>query len=233
MNSKNLIIIGLLLFTLTLFGQNNSGKAIYNVTRIAKEAQDMAVMYGGEIQKSLEDILDSDFEVLFKNSQLLYKREKKMIVRKTGIVINFADIDVMGNDSLFSNLKSKKFIHKRLFNGEKMYMIEDYLPNIKWQIHNDVKIINGFKCRKATALVKANDFFGEDTKIIAWFTENKTIVFPDKFFGLNGTIVELTTGTIIYKLKSLEFKSDIKISVPKIESSISQKKLMEFVKSVS
>ncbi|WP_298753996.1 GLPGLI family protein [uncultured Psychroserpens sp.] len=222
MKSKFCSTLLISFFILNIGAQNKSGKAVYHVKR------DTEVSAGGMfISKEMDELIyemsNADYEVLFSNNIISFKREKPIVSKNTRININFADLEVTGSDILFSNLKSKNFIHKKLFNGSKLYLIEDDLPKIEWKIHNVEKEIDGYKCKKATATLKANEYFLKDTKVIAWFVENKTIVFPSKYFGLNGTIVELTTNDFNYKLKSLEFGDEIEIVSPKEGVSISQK----------
>ncbi|WP_299272602.1 GLPGLI family protein [uncultured Psychroserpens sp.] len=206
----------------TVCAQEKSGKAVYHVKRDTKVSEG-SMFISNEMDELIYEMSNADYEVLFNGNTMSFKREKLIVSKNNRININFADLEVTGSDTLFSNLKSKNFVHKKLFNGSKLYSIEDDLPKIEWKIHNVEKEIDGYKCKKATATLKANEYFLKDTEATAWFVENKTIVFPSKYFGLTGTIVELTVNDFNYKLKSLEFYDEVEIVSPKEGMPISQK----------
>lgn len=96
----------------------------------------------------------------------------------------------------FANEK-KLFIKQRLVN---IYLMEEPLPLIDWNISSDTASYSGLKCQKATAHFKGRDY-------TAWFCPD--IPFPGgpwKLNGLPGLIIEAydRNKEVVFKFNGLE-----------------------------
>lgn len=139
---------------------------------------------------------------------------------------NKSDDQIAGNATNKSETSykvSNKFIDKwyykdfnknellfNIYSGREFYG-KDNLLDWNWQITNETKEINGFKCIKATS-----DAFGYF--FTAWFTEDISInAGPEKFDGLPGLILYVGTAYYEYFATSVRIeKSLISIGVPQM-----------------
>lgn len=107
---------------------------------------------------------------------------------------------------------------------ERNYTVIDKKPNLKWQIHDEFKTIEGIRCQKAQGYFRGRNY-------IAWFSESIPIPSgPWKLGGLPGLIIEAYDTN---KEVNFLFKSYIKNSKKEEEIHISYDdtalKIKEFV----
>jgi len=68
--------------------------------------------------------------------------------------------------------------------SEKTFLVQDSIPKLQWHIHDEVRIIAGYPCRKAMAKFK------DSVVIVAYFTEQLYApIGPESITGLPGTIL--------------------------------------------
>ncbi len=107
------------------------------------------------------------------------------------------------NEEIIKNLGTKKMqVDARV--GIRYFHTEADLPEIKWQLTDEVKNIGGYECQKATA--KYGGRFYE-----AWFTSKiPSSDGPWKLTGLPGLILEArdTSGQINFTFKELSKNTD-------------------------
>lgn len=100
---------------------------------------------------------------------------------------------------------------------EDLYIVNEQIPKLKWNIVDEFKIIDNYKCQKATT-----SFRGRSYK--AWFTtEIPTQTGPWKVNGLPGLILNLVdenSQVVLSALKvnfypALDLKKEVEFIVPK------------------
>ncbi len=99
------------------------------------------------------------------------------------------------------------------FNGGMLFYGKDILKDWKWQITDEVKQIQGYTCKKATAIWGRGLF-------TAWFTEDMPVqAGPEKFDGLPGLILYVGTPYYEYSAVSVEeTKNKVEIKKPNFEN---------------
>ena len=128
------------------------------------------------------------------------------------------------NDTVF--VKNNKFIK---FKDSIIFSIN----RIHWRITDEVKLINGFKCRKAIGLYEKDYGDGDNLSkydLVAWFCPEINSSFgPKSFMGLEGLILELEQPLIIFKSIQIESKKNIPdLSIPN-KIIISESRLYESI----
>jgi GLPGLI family protein len=123
------------------------------------------------------------------------------------------------NDSYFYASKLNKVFYGTEFSSSR-YLVEYPFDYYNWKISNETKIIDGFKCYKASGVEIINDFREKkEYVLIAWFCPELPFKFgPDKYFGLPGLIFEAFTENSKEKfvLKSIKINDEeINIEKPK------------------
>jgi len=138
-----------------------------------------------------------------------FQRENNLTQDESGeLSFKISLNDSIGNH--YYNRSDKLIFRDVVFNSGKEYVIvEDDLPDFKWQISKETKQIGPYQCLKATG-----SFRGRTYEV--WFTpEIINPLGPWKFRGLEGMIVQANSvdGNIQFILKNIK-KSKKTINVP-------------------
>lgn len=159
-----------MLFTihLGLKAQEFQGMAIYQSKTSTEDLK--ARMSGNkditpEMQKNMEDRMKKMFEktfiLNFDKSASIYKEEEKLDAPTQGGGGGFRMMGGMlgGGGTFYKNIKEKTYTVDKEFMG-KEFLIKDSLPNLKWKMEAETRVIGGFNCFKATAVrpVSKTDF---------------------------------------------------------------------------
>lgn len=154
-------------FLLGLQAQEFQGMAVYESKT---SIEDFKTQMSGnknitpEMQKTMEDRMKSMFEktfiLNFDKSASIYKEEEKLDSPTQG----GGGFRMMGNmmgggGTFYKNVKEKTYTVDKEFMG-KEFLIKDSLPNLKWKMEGETRVIGGFNCFKATAVrpVSKTDF---------------------------------------------------------------------------
>ncbi|WP_264566511.1 GLPGLI family protein [Flavobacterium sp. N3904] len=119
-----------------------------------------------EMQKNMEEGMKKMFEktfiLNFDKSASIYKEEEKLDAPTQGG--GFGGMRMMssmmgGGGTFYKNVKSKSYTVDKEFMG-KEFLVKDSLPNLKWKMETETKVIGGYNCFKATAVrpVSKSDF---------------------------------------------------------------------------
>jgi GLPGLI family protein len=84
-----------------------------------------------------------------------------------------------------------------------------------WVLKNEVKLIDGFECYKATSEYVVNNIKGEYRHpVIAWYCPKIPYSFgPKGYSGLPGLILELQVRNVTFGIETIEFNSEKKIEI--------------------
>lgn len=101
----------------------------------------------------------------------------------------------------------------------------------EWQLENEIKIISGYRVKKATGTIKNSKGSKEKIRTIeAWYAPDISVSFgPRGFSGLPGLIIDLTVDRERYYLTEIKInpKEDIKIKKPSKGKKITHQELEE------
>jgi GLPGLI family protein len=118
-----------------------------------------------EMQKNIEDRMKTMFEktfiLNFDKSASIYKEEEKLDAPTQGGGGGMRMMGSMlgGGGTFYKNVKDKSYTVDKEFMG-KEFLVKDSLPNLKWKMEAETRVIGGFNCFKATAVrpVSKTDF---------------------------------------------------------------------------
>jgi len=195
---KHLIyLIFALLFCSFSFGQNEVSKVVYICqTQIDK----------GDRHDGLNTLYFSQEEGLFIHNDYPVENEYS----REGNIIWF----IKGDDEglpVYVNLKEKYIKYKEDYSSgaKNIFIIEEPLPKIDWDVRPENKTIGNFKC------VKAVGNFGNRTYDV-WFTPEIPVPLgPYKLGGLPGMILEAKSrdGCVSYTFKEYESPTSDKVDL--------------------
>lgn len=110
-----------------------------------------------------------------------------------------------GKDPASENIVYKNFVEKK-YSAQKdileaSYIINDSLSNFVWKISDEIRVIAGFTCRKATT--KIND----SIVVVAFYTDEIAVSSgPESFGGLPGMILGLAIPRLYTTWFATEFR---------------------------
>ncbi len=210
MNIKFYFTLVLYFFLLNLLFSQESNtyksnyKALYRLT-YQKDSTDIET-------KNFED-----FSLLFNNVNSLFQSENNRyndsLIIAFGKNSNIADVE----NTISSAMRTKKnsrFKFNILKTPENLVILDKIFTDqfvyfekadIKWELFNEKKEINGFTCQKAICFFAGRMY-------IAWYTiEVPTPEGPYKFKGLPGLIVSIQDNKKHYAFEMTELKKHIEL----------------------
>lgn len=164
---KLVLILAVILASIQMKAQEFQGMAIYESKTSTADFKNR--MQGNrditpEMQKNIEERMKKMFEktfiLNFDKSASIYKEEEKLETPGQGGGGMRMMGSMMGSGGTFyKNVKSKSYTVDKEFMG-KEFLIKDSLPNLKWKMEAETRVIGGYNCFKATAVrpVSTTDF---------------------------------------------------------------------------
>jgi len=208
---KNGLILLLMLFS--FLGNAQSVKVTYSEKKIISQERLDAMPSDVRGATLAEMKIPKLFDLEYSDGISIYQREKN--AKDFKYRSESTTIDENGNAVNSSIIADQKitpfFYYKELKNDLMLFKLtnsninfdgKDKLVQWNWEITDENKIINGYKCKKAVS----KEFNG---KFIAWFTEDIPIkAGPEKFDGLHGLILYINTGFIEFTAEKIEILTE-------------------------
>lgn len=167
----------------TISGLNGSGSLEFNTILLADSNLSYYIMFFDQkrFKKIVNVVQDKD------DDDMTYRA--------------FKILDVGDKSTLIFNKADNRITQDFLDHGTPTIILDDTVK-FDWQITEETKLIQNFKCTKATLKFRGRDF-------IAWFTTEIPVSYgPWKFHGLPGLILE------VYDVDKLCTWSATKIQYP-------------------
>lgn len=114
-----------------------------------------------EMQKNIEDRMKSMFEkrfiLNFDKTASIYKEEEKLEspTQGQGGMRMMMSSMTGGGGTFYKDVKTKTYTVDKEFMS-KEFLVKDTLPNLKWKLEGETRVIGGYNCFKATAVVPAS-----------------------------------------------------------------------------
>ena len=114
-----------------------------------------------DIQRKIEEGMKSMFEktfiLNFDKAASIYKEQEKLDSPGQGGGMRMMMSSMTGGGGTFyKNVKDKSYVVDKDFMG-KEFLVKDSLPNLKWKMEGETRVIGGYNCFKATAIVAVNE----------------------------------------------------------------------------
>lgn len=113
-----------------------------------------------DIQRRIEEGMKSMFEktfiLNFDKSASIYKEEERLDAPGQGSGgMRMMSSMTGGGGTYYKNVKEKSYTVDKEFMG-KEFLVKDSLPNLKWKMEGETRMIGGYNCFKATAVRPAS-----------------------------------------------------------------------------
>lgn len=212
------ITILILVITLcnSLLAQDFQGIATYKTKRKLDVKLDSTQM-NSDMHQRMIAMLKKRFEktylLTFNKEASLYKEEEALEAPQTGgmriMMVSTGDSDI-----LYKNMKENRFSSQNEVFG-KVFLVQDKLEKLDWQLEKEVKSIGNYTCHKATLkrnieIVESGISINGDKNlddesnyepemkeitITAWYSPQIPINSgPARYYGLPGLILEVNNG---------------------------------------
>lgn len=159
-----LLLTALVLTSIGLRGQEFQGMAVYESktsTADFKTRMEGNKNMTPEMMKNIEERMKKMFEktfiLNFDKSASIYKEEEKLEAPGQGggggmrMMASFTG----GGGTYYKNVKDKTYTVDKEFMG-KEFLVKDTLTQMKWKMEGETRVIGGYNCYKATAVVPIN-----------------------------------------------------------------------------
>ncbi|HRO42625.1 MAG TPA: GLPGLI family protein [Flavipsychrobacter sp.] len=120
----------------------------------------------------------------------------------------------------------KVIASKQIF--EEKFLVQDSLRKLDWKIKDEIRIISGYKCRKAVSIIC------DSVYVVAFYTEDIAVSGgPEMFSGLPGMILEIAIprlySTWIALKVDIAAPKDEELKIPEKGKKVSQKEMYDTV----
>ena len=212
--TKLLVVITVLISS-SVIAQDFQGIATYKSHRKVDIKLDSSQM-NSDMHKRMMDMMKKQFEktykLTFNKEESVFKEEEKLEApQPQGMVMVM--VETGGSDVLYKNTKEKRYTNQNE-SYSKLFLIQDELEDLEWELGSETKNIGEYTAYKATLTrevevresgisVNGDKDLDEETEpkmeeitITAWYTPEIPVNSgPRSYHGLPGLILEVTDGT--------------------------------------
>lgn len=241
-----IVTVLILSITTNVMAQDFQGIATYKSHRKVDIKLD-STQVNSEMHERMMDMMKKQFEktynLSFNKEESVFKEEEKLgAPQPQGMV--FVMVESGGSDIMYKNTKEKRYVNQNE-SFSKLFLIEDKLEEINWELGSETKNIGDYTSYKATFTreveaqtsgisVNGDKDLNSDEKpemkeitITAWYTpEIPVSAGPAEYHGLPGLILEVNDGTTTLMCSKVVLNPEkiIEIKEPTKGKKITQKK---------
>lgn len=209
---KKIIYTFFILYNVFVFGQKTTFIK-YNVSIANEDIFKDNEYLRGSFDKAIKESKSLKFGLICKNNNSFFYNIEQLSTEEgfnsnktTLIFANYMGEIYQEKDSLlaFSSLL-----------GNKTYIKKAISKN--WILQNETKIIDGYKCYKATSEYVVINSVGEFRHpVIAWYCPEIPLPFgPNGYGGLPGLILQLQVRNVTFGVENIDFNSDENFEINK------------------
>lgn len=111
------------------------------------------------IEERMKKMFEKTFILNFDKSASIYKEEETLEAPSSGQGsgggMRMMASMTGGGGTFYKNVKDKSYVVDKDFMG-KEFLVKDSLPNLKWKMESETRVIGGYNCFKATAIRPAS-----------------------------------------------------------------------------
>jgi GLPGLI family protein len=182
---KNTLILLFSLFISLCSAQNI--KAVYIRTDLASIGDDTVIPE--KMKPSLHTFEYSNGKSLYKIQSTIKSSIDVVGLETQGVKHNSVRSIVVPTEDTYYKETKNNLYRRELSSGNEDFSIKDKLREFNWKLTDETKVIKGYKCKKATAVLTAKSLDGT-FPAYAWYCEAIPVNDgPAFFWGLPGLIL--------------------------------------------
>jgi GLPGLI family protein len=134
-------------------------------------------------KKTMPKFRTTYFDLLFSKNKTMYQPGRENPENNKQM---FFSNSIASENVIYSELDSSKSLsQKKVF--ETVFLIQDSTRQIQWKITDEIRVIAGFQCRRANAIIMDSMY------VVAFYTDDIiTTGGPESFNGLPGMILGIS-----------------------------------------
>jgi len=212
---KKLFTIAIVLISSSILAQDFQGIATYKSQRKFDIKLDSTQM-NSDMQERMMAMMKKQFEkthiLTFNKEESIFKEDEQLEApQRQGMVMVM--VETGGSDVMYKNTKEKRYTNQNE-SFSKLFLIQDTLEELDWELGSETKNIGDYTCYKATLKrevevresgisINGDKDLDEELKpqmkeiiVTAWYTPQIPVnAGPAEYHGLPGLILEVTDGT--------------------------------------
>ncbi len=247
MNRFTKLLVAIMVFvSSSIIAQDFQGIATYKSHRKMDIKLD-STQVNSDMHKRMMDMMKKQFEktynLTFNKEESIFKEDEKLEApQRQGMVMVM--VETGGSDLMYKNTKEKRYTNQNE-SFSKLFLIQDKLEDLDWELGGETKNIGDYTCYKATlkrevevreSRISVNGDKDierdaepkmEEITITAWYAPEIPVnAGPRNYHGLPGLILEVTDGTETLMCSKIVLNPEktIEIKEPKKGQKITQKK---------
>ncbi|QXP80674.1 MULTISPECIES: GLPGLI family protein [Winogradskyella] len=127
-----------------------------------------------------------------KKSMFMYGKNTESSIKQSDEENTEYDLFSAGKKKVFYQDFNKDTLISRINLFSEQFIVEENIPQLKWEIHDEEKMLDKYLLKKATLYFRGRNY-------IAWYSEEYPLPYgPWKFSGLPGLIMEIYDTTKRY-----------------------------------
>ena len=241
-----IITVFILAITTNVMAQDFQGIATYKSQRKVDIKLD-STQVNSEMHQRMMAMMKKQFEktynLTFNKEESVFKEEERLEApQPQGMIMVM--VETGGSDVMYKNTKEKRYTNQNE-SFSKLFLIQDKLEDLKWELGTETKNIGDYTCYKATfkrevevrqggISINGDKDLDKEIKpvmkeitVTAWYAPEIPVnTGPAEYHGLPGLILEVNDGTTTMMCSKvvLNPKKSISIEEPTKGKKITQKK---------
>lgn len=203
---KKIIVIIIIFIISSTYSQVRNGTIEYELILHKDEKLEKGGL-SAYYKDAVENAKYLTFELVFNNNEMFFYANEMLGIKenKPNFSLSFSGVTgKMHKDKL------SDFVYIELKNNLFGKFILKKEIKVDWKIYKESKMIQNFKCYKATTIIKFNNGVGDFTRnITAWYCPSLPFSFgPKGYSGLPGLILELQENNVVFGAKKIKLNID-------------------------
>lgn len=189
------------------------GQVKYGVSNTLEFAVDSTKLVNDVLSESAKKMNDLEYLLVFNSQEAVFEPIDYLEIDNSDFSRKMA-LKLAGTGTYYINLRTEEKLISKNFLGDQ-FLIQYPFIKADWIITKETKVIEGYKCIKATLNIEPNAIRTKGTVISAWFSPELPVgIGPKNYSGVPGLILELNEGKLIYYAKEISLESETDLRKP-------------------
>lgn len=199
---------------ITAIGQNTNLKINYSVELAFDEGFSNNEILKDSYETAQQNSKHLKFNLFIYNDESFFTKDNSLNIENTDVNLILSFCNYKGE-----TVQQKDYNFSQIEIDDKKFLIKE-LRNVKWELSNITKVIDGYLCFKATTTHDVVNNLGVfKHPVVAWYCPDLPYSFgPNGYGGLPGLIFQLQERNVIFGLKNITFNNKDK-KTPKFDFS--------------
>lgn len=195
----------ILLFPLIIFSQIENGIIEYKIIKNDFfDDSKTSSFYSNNIKEIVKDLV---LELRFNEKDSFFKALNLKKNNEEDFRQALISSDLLGN---YHKIKDSTYVEWYKNDSDFGKIIIHYESELNWELKNESKIIDGYKCYKATCIITDYNYIkNPNSEVIVWYCPKIPVkIGPKRLYGLPGLIFEATERGVTLKISKISLNTN-------------------------